>query len=317
MDQAVLAGGDEGARLAAMNDALIDWDHHEMKKRDPRITSIVICMLNRLDLTLTCLDSIAKNSKNFEVILVDNGSERDVSEELESRIKHYPFVKIVRTFENLNFAMGNNIGFTEARGENVVFLNNDTEVCENWLDELIVELQDKSIVGAQPKLIYPDGLLQCAGVTFSSKSTIGYALYANQPNIEKYASRRRRVKAVTAACFAVRARDFARVRGFDPIFLNGQEDVDICLRLGQGKPVFFVPSSLVIHHEGKTPGRGKHVLANRRKFAERWKGKIEADDLSLYYEDGLIPVGYKADSLELETEGLLSGYRKGSLVCRV
>lgn len=296
---------DEGERLSAMNNSLIDWDGLTTMKRNADKTSIVICMFNRLKLTLTCLDSIAENSKNVEVILVDNGSQPDVSEELDDRIKSYPFIKVVRTFENLNFALGNNVGFAATTGENVVFLNNDTEVCKGWLDGLVAELKDPTVLGAQPKLVYPDGLIQCAGVTFTAKSTIGYALYANQPDTEKHAGRRRRVKAVTAACFAVRAKDFARVRGFDPVFLNGQEDVDICLRLGHGNPVFsYVPSSLVIHHEGKTPGRGKHVLANRRKFVDRWKGKISADDLWLYYEDGLVPTGYKVDSLDLDAEGI-------------
>lgn len=295
----------EGDRLSAMNDSLIDWDSQEKAKRDPAKTSIVICMLNRLKMTLTCLESIAKNTKNVEVILVDNGSEPDVSDELDARLKDYPFVKVVRTFENLNFALGNNLGFAATTGEKVIFLNNDTEVCERWLEGLVTELDDVTVMGAQPKLVYPDGSIQCVGVTFSKKSTIGYALYANQPDVDVYAGKRRRVKAVTAACFAVRAKDFARAKGFDPTFLNGQEDVDICLRMGHGDSVFsYVPSSLVIHHEGKTPGRGKHVLANRRKFVDRWKGKITADDLWFYYEDGLIPTGYKVDSLDLDAEGI-------------
>lgn len=299
------ADGNDGERLSAMNDALIDWRHQEVARRDPDITSIVICMFNGLKLTLACLDSIAKHSRNIEVVLVDNGSQEDVSAELDARLKGYPFVQVIRTFENLNFALGNNIGFAATSGENVVFLNNDTEVSEGWLEGLLSELRDPAILGAQPKLVYPDGSLQCVGIAFNAKSTIGYALYSKQPDIDAYAGKRRRVKAVTAACFAVRAKDFAQVKGFDPLFVNGQEDVDICLRLGNGAPVFsYVPTSLVVHHEGKTPGRGKHVLANRRKFVERWRGRIAADDLWLYYDDGIVPLGYKPDSVELDAEGI-------------
>lgn len=296
---------DEGVRLSALNEALIDWDFHSHTKRDPSITSIVICMLNKLKITLACLDSIAKSTRNFEVILVDNGSEPDVARELKIRVRDYPFVRVLHTYENLNFALGNNLGFSVSRGENIVFLNNDTEVKERWLEPLVSCLENPEVKGVQPKLIYPDGSLQCVGIVFSKHGQLGYPIYARQKDAVEYAGRKRLFKAITGACFAVRASDFANARGFDPIFLNGQEDVDLCLRIGRGAPVFaYVPSSVVLHHESKTPGRGKHVLQNRRNFLQRWKWMTRADDFLYYNEDGMMPLEFFPDSEDLVSSNL-------------
>ena len=66
---------------------------------------------------------------------------------------------------------------------------------------------------------------------FSKKSPIGYPIYADMQPDESWTGRSRYFQAVTGACMTIRAEDFIKVRGFDPIYINGQEDIDLCLRL--------------------------------------------------------------------------------------
>ena len=102
----------------------------------------------------------------------------------------------------------------------------------------------------------------------------------------------------------MRAEDFAAAGGFDPLFINGQEDVDLCLRVGRGRRAFrYVADSVVVHHEGRTAGRGKHIQANRQVFHDRWKDSVLADDESYYVEDGVVVGGYQADNQDWAEAG--------------
>src|SRR5690606_907268 len=100
----------------------------------------------------------------FELILVDNGSDLATNTLLYSWEKRHPSVKLVKNPENFNFALGNNIGFSLSSGARVVFLNNDTEVSPEWLRALVQPLKNEHVKGVQPKLLYPDGTLQCIGI---------------------------------------------------------------------------------------------------------------------------------------------------------
>lgn len=112
-------------------------------------------------------------------------------------------------------------------------------------------LNQQAIYAAQPLLLYPDGSVQCMGVVFSDKSNLGYPIYRGMQPEECQADKSRQFQAITAACMAIRSELFAEVQGFDPIYINGQEDIDFCLNLHQRthQHAAFVPKSLVIHHE--------------------------------------------------------------------
>lgn len=296
-------------RFEILNDVLINWREVESNiiNREKKLVSIVICVFNNIKLTLKCLDSIVKNTNDvdYEIIIVDNGSETETVRALIRFAKKKNNVRLLRNFENLNFSLGNNIGFAATTGAIVVFLNNDTEVTNGWLRSLVAPLSNTEVKGAQPRLLYPNGELQCVGIVFSQKSTLGYPIYSGRTFDDHIGSRTRNYRAITAACMAVRAHDFAAVRGFDPIYINGQEDVDLCLKLGSGSAVFtYVADSVVIHHEGRTPGRGKNVRANRETFIKRWSGRFASDDHEYYAQDGIEAGGYKFDLEEFSLDGI-------------
>lgn len=267
--------------------------------RDQELVSIVICVHGQAELTDTCLASLFKHEagERFEVVIVDNGSDTATRSCLRRWARLHDEVRVFRSEVNLNFALGSNVGFAASRGARVVFLNNDTEVSPEWLRSLLRPLRNPSVKGAQPKLVYPDGTIQGAGVVFSSYSPLGYPIYVGKPGDYAPTQRGRRYRALTAACMAIRAVDFANAEGFDTTFINGQEDIDLCLRIGEGEAVFaYVPDAVVLHHEGKTPGRGTNIENNRRLFFQRWNQSFDADDMQYYKDDNLVPESYAPDN---------------------
>lgn len=280
---------------------MVDWGlvRAGIGSRDQELVSIVICVHGQAELTDTCLASLFKHDagESFEVVIVDNGSDSATQSCLRRWAGLHDEVRVFRSEVNLNFALGSNIGFEASRGARVVFLNNDTEVSPEWLRSLLRPLRNPSVKGTQPKLVYPDGTIQGAGIVFSSYSPLGYPIYVGKPGDYAPTQKGRRYRALTAACMAIRAAEFANAGGFDTAFINGQEDIDLCLRIGEGKAVFaYVPDAVVLHHEGKTPGRGTWIESNRQLFFQRWAGAFDADDMQYYEEDEVIPECYAPDN---------------------
>ena len=105
---------------------------------------------------------------------------------------------------------------------------------------------------------------------------------------------------------AVRAVDFARVKGFDCHFINGQEDIDLCLRLCDTSEKYcsVVHDCNIIHLESKTPNRGKYIRQNRQFFAQRWRSSMVSDDKSYYSQDNLSIEAWQRDSDEFIRLGI-------------
>ena len=186
-------------------------------------------MYDRPDLSATCLQRIAENTPEpHEVIVVDNGSQ-----------PHSVDVT-VRNPTNRGFAVACNQGARRANGDVLVFLNNDTEVQAGWLPPLLHALQFHDIV--QPLLTYPDGSVQCSGVRVEFSLPPGEEA-KNLHDLPLYVTE---VDAVTGACLAIKAETFDR---FDEGYLNGYEDVDLCLRHGR---CAVVPQSVVVHLESQS-----------------------------------------------------------------
>lgn len=288
-------------RYHVLNRAIIDWDKLASTEANRNIdVSIVIPVYGQGELTIDCLNSIYSfnYSSAIEVIIVDNGSDVETANKISTLDQLYPSVRLIKNKENFNFSLGCNLGFSYSRGKVVVFLNNDTTVTKGWLENLIAPLENQQVVAVQPKLLFPDGTLQCGGVVFSKWSCLGYPIYSGFPASDPCVNKSRPFQAITAACIAIRALDFANAKGFDVSFINGQEDVDLCLRLvdGGGKYCWYAADSLVIHHEGKSEGRGRYIPHNRREFVSRWSGKYIPDDFQYYDSDGFAVEEWQFDS---------------------
>lgn len=224
------------------------------------------------------------------------------------------FGKAIRTLRlerNSGFAAACNAGAAAARGEHLVFLNNDTEPQPGWLAALLECAEahpGAAVVGA--KLLHPVGTVQHAGVVFGQD---GYPhnLYAGFPASHPAPNRERRLQAVTGACMLVRREAFERVGGFDEGFLNSMEDVDLCLRLGEaGGEVRYTPAAVVTHLESATRGTGDFEPSVAR-YRERWRDRVHRDDLEIYAADGLIEVEYpSAHPLRISVSPLLASIER-------
>lgn len=274
------------------NTRMFDWEKmaKDASQRVQGLTSIIIPFVNNAELVLKCLDSIRRYTptNKYEVILVDNASSPGDANNIAKYVVDKSEIEMIRNSTNLNYALGNNVGFSRSKGEYVVLLNNDTEVTAGWLEELIPPLRDDETIGATgPRLLYGDGTVQCAGIVFNDKSKIPYHIYRNEPGDAPHVNRKRHFQALTGACFAMRAIDFARLNGLDPSFINGCEDIDLCFRISElGKKPLYCPGATVYHHEGLTAGRNDYVLLNRKLFILRWGHSIVPDDQAFYRQDG-------------------------------
>jgi len=247
--------------------------------------SIIIPLYNQVEYTSVCLERLAAVSPggNFQLVLVDNAS-TDTTPALCASMSGD--VLVIRNEENLGFARACNQGANVATGEILLFLNNDTEPGENWLDPLLSVLDREPDVGAVgAKLLFPDGTLQHAGGVLvrnlrrSETPLYGLHRYYRLPADHPEANVRADVQFVTGAALAVRGRAFRAVGGFDERYWNGLEDVDLCLKLREdGWRVVYEPASCLVHHEGMSgPERRVRELKNIARLADRWLDKVEPD----------------------------------------
>jgi len=246
--------------------------------------SIIIPTWNKVELTMQCLTALASNTGNasFEVIIVDNGS-TDGTQEFLSTLGGD--VQLILNKENLGFAKACNQGARVARGKYLVFLNNDTIPQPGWLSSLVSEVDAHPEVGVVgSKLLYPDGTVQHAGVVRDCQHLFPYHIYKSFDGSHPVVNRRREFQIVTAACLLIRRSLYEDVGGFDEKYVNGFEDVDLCLKVRErGHVVVYQPRSVVVHLEGQTPGRKQNEDANAARFLDRWGNQWWAADEDLHF----------------------------------
>ncbi|MGB9700381.1 MAG: glycosyltransferase family 2 protein, partial [Thermodesulfobacteriota bacterium] len=227
--------------------------------------SIIILNWNQLAFLQQCLNSIIENTtySNFEIIILDNGSNEKGTADY---LKNLPF-KIIFSPKNLGYARGNNLAAKSAEGDLLLFLNNDIIAEKNWLTpmvKLMLQRVDCGIVGS--KLLYPDRTIQHIGVAFDWRGNRRH-IYKKYPADIFPAQEIRECEAVTGACLMIRRDLFEKVGGFDERYMNGSEDIDLCLKVrSKGYRVFFCPQSVLIHFE-------KTTLKKRGNFYKKWSEK--------------------------------------------
>jgi GT2 family glycosyltransferase len=257
---------------------------------EPKV-SIVIPCFNRVDRTSECwraLEPSLPEERAVEVIFVDNGSTDGTSNFL-SGLRGNSAVQVIRNAENLGFAKANNQGAAQARGEFLVFLNNDTVPLTGWLEPMIRVLENDPTAGlVGSKLLYPDGRVQHAGVIVREKIAGKSQLVCDHVHRlsqqdAPWVNIQREYQAITAACLAVRREVFHHLGGFDEAFVNGYEDVDFCFRArAAGLKVIYCPKSVLVHHESSTQGRKVFDEKNAALFSARWGERIRADEQEVY-----------------------------------
>lgn len=227
------------------------------------LVSLIIPTRNGLELVRTCIESIVHKTTypNYEIILVDNGSDDPECLEYFGNIEsRYSFVRVKRDDRPFNYSALNNAAVSEANGQIIGLINNDIEVIEpDWLSEMVSIVVQPNVGAVGAKLLYPDNTVQHAGVVIGMGGVAGH-VHLNYPCDDVGYFCRLNVtseySAVTAACLVVKKSDFDQVGGLNENDLTvAFNDVDFCLKLKDiGLRNVWSPHALLYHHESATRG---------------------------------------------------------------
>lgn len=260
-----------------------------MDKEKYPLVSIVSINFNQLDVTCDFLNSIEKISyPNYEVIIVDNKSYQDPEPEIS---KNYPWVKLIKSDNNLGFAGGNNLGIEHASGKYFMMLNNDTEVDPGFLEPLVDAMEEDpetGMVGSKVRFFdYPE-IIQFAGATPMTRFTAtSHFIGFNTKDTGQYDKKTETPFASGAAMMTSRA-VCEKAGLMANFFFLYYEELDWQERIRKaGYTIYYIPQSLVYHKESISVGKESalqaywktrnRLLLIRRNF--RWFEKI----ISLLY----------------------------------
>lgn len=243
---------------------------------DGSLTSILILAWNGLEDTQACLDSIRRCTEgDYELILVDNGSTDGTTEYFKEYVRQEPRARLIVNARNRGFAAGNNQALSLARGDYVVFLNNDTVVTAGWLPDLQAALRRDPALGiVGPVSNYVAGRQRVADPGYTSLGELPRFAAdwkaAHRGEFEE-------VSRVIGFCLLASRKVIDAIGGFDPGFINGNfEDDDFCLRAGLAGFKVGIARDVFIHHTGSKTFRGaglnyeRNLRENWETFKARW-----------------------------------------------
>jgi GT2 family glycosyltransferase len=237
--------------------------------------SVVIPVYDNWWLTARCLrhlDALRGTGTVFETIVVDNAS----SDETPAGIANFPWVRYLRYEENRNFAGACNGGARLAQAPVTLFLNNDAYPLGDALTPLIEAFGRDDVAIAGGALFFEDGVTQAAGLVLLPNAHWHYYC-RNLPSTLEQVDRSRDALAVSGAAMAVRTQWFVDAGGFDESFVNGFEDVDLCLRAReQQRAIAYVAQARFAHYEGASAGRFKREAENEGRFYRHWSAHLAA-----------------------------------------
>ena len=237
------------------------YDVHYPVEGEP-LVSILIPNKDQKETLMHCIHSVLETStwKNLEILIIENNSEQEETFACYRELEKDPRIRILtypgKTF---NYSAINNFGVQQAKGEYLLFLNNDIEVITpDWIEQMLGNCQrpEVGIVGA--KLYYPDNTIQHAGIIIGIGGIAGHAFLglarAKSGYLHK-ASLQMDYSAVTAACMMMKAEAFRKAGGFEEKLTVAFNDVDLCLRtVEQGWLVVYDPHVEMYHYESKSRG---------------------------------------------------------------
>jgi len=222
-------------------------------------TSIISVNFNQPEVTYDFLKSVKENTagKNIELILVDNGSKVDHKEDFEAL---YPGLIYIRSEENLGFAGGNNLAVKIAKGDTLLFLNNDTEITPDLVQQLNDELLSNPEIGIiSPLILYYDNpkIIQYAGFTEMNYLTgRNGSIGSMEINTGQYND----VSVPTGFCHGAammcRRQDLVEVGLMDELFFLYYEELDWCEKFRRaGKKIWFTGKASIYHKESMSVGK--------------------------------------------------------------
>ena len=261
------------------------------------LVSIIIPTKNNVKILKRCVESIKKYTSytNFEIIIVDNNSTelgvKSYYESLSCTILYYK--------DLFNFSKMNNYAVKHAKGDLLLFLNDDTKVLEpDWLQEMIGICTQNDVGAVGTKLVYSDNTIQHAGIVILDTGAGFHPFQNTQEDSNKYfnlINAMRDCSAVTGACLMTKKEIFTKINGFDDTFDLYYGDVDLCLRIiDSGYHVVYTPFTKLLHegsHSIKSSLNSDYVettahfaVENHFQFVKKWPMVKNGD---LFYNKNL------------------------------
>lgn len=230
------------------------------------VVSIIIVHYKVPEQLFTCLTSIitAKSKVPFEIIIVDNDEKPIIEKELN---KKFPQIQYISNSQNTGYGAGNNLGAANAKGEYLFFLNPDTEIYTNTIEQLVNFLETHPKVGiAAPLLLNPQGKpYELQGTTtltpwkaIFSMSFISKLFPTNQIRQSYWLQQwnkktNQSLDVVPGTAFLISKKLFTTIHGFDEKFFLYFEETDLCKRIRDaGYQIFMIPSAQVMHTWGES-----------------------------------------------------------------
>lgn len=258
-----------------------DFKKLVFNKEDSPKVSIIIPVYNQIHYTYACLESILENSGDISYeIIIANDCSTDITSEIDKFVEN---IRVITPNKNLRFLLNCNNAAKYAKGEYILFLNNDTQVQENWLNSLVELIgRDEKIGMVGSKLVYPDGRLQEAGgIIWNDASGWNYGRLSD-PQDPEY-SYVKECDYISGAAMMIRHELWKEIGGFDERFVPAYcEDSDLAFEVRRhGYKVMLQPSSIVVHFEGisngtdLSSGQKSYQVKNIEKFKEKWKDELE------------------------------------------
>ncbi|KHT54516.1 glycosyl transferase [Alteromonas macleodii] len=226
------------------------------------LVSLIIPTKNGKTLVKACIESILEKTtyKNYEILLIDNGSDEQESIEYFDYLDTLDKVRVLRYPAPFNYSAINNFGVEHARGSILGLVNNDIEVISpNWLTYMVGHVERESVGCVGAKLLYSDTRIQHAGVVLGYGGGAGHA-HKNFPRFHNGYLKRivatSNYSAVTAACLLVKRTHFDAVNGLNEKDLSvAFNDVDFCLKVkGLGVNNVYCAEAELFHHESVSRG---------------------------------------------------------------
>lgn len=228
------------------------------------LVSLIIPTKNAKNLVKSCIESILEKTiyQNYEILLIDNGSDEKESIDYFSELSKHPKITVLSYPGKFNYSAINNFGVQHACDKSTIIglINNDIEViAPDWLSTMVgyASREDIGCVGA--KLLYSDGRIQHAGVVMGYGGGAGHAhkyFPRYHPGYIKRLIATQNYSAVTAACLLVKKSLFLEVGGLNEKDLTvAFNDVDFCLKVQEtGVRNVYCAEAELYHHESVSRG---------------------------------------------------------------
>lgn len=275
------------------------WYRSHVKVQGNPLISVIIPNKDHTDDLELCLFSMTRKStyRNYEILIVENNSEKEETFEYYRKLPdRYPKARVLTWEKEFNYSAINNFAAKEAKGEYLLFLNNDVEILTpDWMEEMLQNCQQENVAAVGAKLYYPDDTIQHAGVVLGLGGIAGHIMCRASKEDPGYFGRMisvQEISAVTAACMMVKKSDFDAVGGLDETFQVAFNDIDLCMKFrAAGKKIIFTPYAELYHYESKsrgledTPEKQFRFDKEVKRFQEKWAQQLEMGDP--YYSPNL------------------------------